>query len=244
MLAIDIGNTSTKFCKFTEEEAVWIDKIATAEISGERVNDLLSQIDLEGETVFIASVVGSVNNVISDILNEAGIEDITFIRSTDPIIGHRLETIETTGVDRLLTALSAKVMCQDEAVIVIQAGSAITVDFVSKDGVFEGGMIMPGPEMWLGSLATAAMLPAISAEELTWEKNGAGKTTKAAMLNGASAGLVGAVKEAVRRLVMSSKDVPQIMITGGWAEALAEFFPAKCQSDLVLTGIYLFANTR
>ena len=128
--------------------------------------------------------------------------------------------------------------------MIIQAGSAITVDFVSKEGVFSGGMIMPGPEMWLGSLTSAAMLPDIAVAELSWKKEGAGNSTRSAILNGASAGLVGAVKEAVRRIVMQSKDVPQIVITGGWAEPLAEFFPARCESDLVLTGIYLFANTR
>lgn len=244
MLAIDIGNTYVKFCKFDGEEAVWINKIDTATITAEIVQSAMCEIELDGETVFIASVVSSANRIITGVLEDAGVEDINIISSTSGIIKHSIETIETTGVDRLLTALTAKVMCPDEAVIAIQAGSAITVDLISKAGVFEGGMIMPGPEMWLSSLTTAAMLPSIGAENLTWAKDGVGKSTRAAILNGASAGLIGAVKEAVRRMVMLSKDVPQIIITGGWAESLAEFFPAKCQSDLVLSGIYIYANTQ
>ncbi len=244
MLAIDVGNTSTKFCRFTEEEAVWLSRMDTDTLSGEQIVAELSALELEDEKVYVASVVGDVNNLLTAALAELGLDDVYFIKSTDSIIAHELETIETTGVDRLLTAFSAKVVCPEEAVVVIQAGSAITVDYVSKDGVYKGGMIMPGPEMWLGSLSTAAQLPAIPATELSWEKNGAGNSTRSAILNGASAGLVGAVKEAVRRLVMKSKDVPQIIITGGWAEALQEYFPAKCQNDLVLTGIYLFASIR
>lgn len=244
MLAIDIGNTSTKFCKFTEDEAVWMTRVDTAGLNVDTVAEALGDVELGDEEVFIASVVREADSVITQALSAAGIDDAVFIRSTDRILPHILETIETTGVDRLLTAFSAKVLCPQEAVVVIQAGSAITVDFVSKDGVYEGGMIMPGPEMWLSSLSSASMLPDISAADISWEKSGAGNSTRSAILNGASAGLVGAVKEAVRRIVMKSKDVPQIIITGGWADALAEFFPAKCQADLVLTGIYLFANTR
>lgn len=244
MLAIDVGNTCVKFCKFDDDEAVWISKVDTDGINVDTIVDGLSEIELEDEQAFIASVVTNVNDIIVEALEQVGVDEVTFIKSTDRILAHQLETIETTGVDRLLTAFSAKVLCPGESVVVIQAGSAITVDFVTKEGVFAGGMIMPGPEMWLGSLATAAMLPEIDSKNISWEKNGAGNSTTTAILNGASAGLIGSVKEAVRRLVMKSKDVPQIIITGGWAQALSEFFPAKLQSDLVLTGIYLYANTR
>ena len=244
MLAVDVGNTCTKFCMFTGDEAIWLEKTDTLGISVKAVTELFSEVELAGEDVFIASVVTPVNQLLEQAFTDLGVASVTLIRATDNILPHSLATIETTGVDRLLTAFSAKVLCPDEAVVAIQAGSAITVDFVSKDGVFAGGMIMPGPEMWLGSLTSAAMLPVIPVTELSWKKEGAGNSTRSAILNGASAGLVGAVKEAVRRLVMQSKDVPQIVITGGWSEPLAEFFPARCESDLVLTGIYLYAHTR
>ncbi len=244
MLAIDIGNTCTKFCQFSGDEAVWMLRLDTAGINAQTIVSELEAGDIRDEEVYIASVVQGVNPIVAEALHSLGLEDVTFITAADGVLPHTLTTIETTGVDRILTAFSAKVIFPEEAVVVIQAGSAITVDYVSKDGVFAGGMIMPGPEMWLGSLTSAAMLPTIKAEEITWEKKGAGDSTRSAILNGAAAGLVGAVKEAVRRLVMQSKDVPQILLTGGWAEALAEFFPATCQADLVLTGIYLYATMK
>lgn len=245
MFAIDIGNTNASFCKFAGDEAVWFKRIETAEIDYSVVEELISDTEIAGEDVYISSVVKPVNKIVCKILEEADAGEIDLLSAAESnIIAHNLSTIETTGVDRLLTALSGKTFFPDDAVITIQAGTAITVDYTSKDGVFQGGMIMPGPAMWLDSLTGAAMLPYIEVEKMHWQKNGAGDGTEMAILNGASAGMVGAIKEAVRRLVMLSSDVPQIVITGGWAEELESFFPATRQDDLVLTGLYIYAHTK
>ena len=244
MFAVDIGNTNASFCKFEEDEAVWFKRIETAEIDYSVIEEIISDTEIAGEEVYIASVVKPVNKIVCDVFEEAEAAKVDLLAAGQSnIIAHNLATIETTGVDRLLTALSGKTLFPEEALVMIQAGTAVTVDYVSKEGIFQGGMIMPGPGMWLDSLTGAAMLPQVDFERLHWEKNGAGDGTEAAILNGVSAGIVGAVKEAVRRMVMLSSDVPQIVLTGGWAEALEEFFPASKQDDLVLTGLYIYAHT-
>ena len=197
--------------------------------------------------VFVSSVVPAVNSQLEEWLNACGWDDVTF---ADParrhIIDHNLVTPETTGSDRLLAAWAAyylrEINPRREAVVVVQAGSAAVVDLVSREGIFQGGAIMPGPQMWLDTLSAAARLPRLAAEEMDWESPLPGNNTTSAIYGGAVAGLIGEIKEAVRRTLFSLKgQVPLIVFTGGWGERLLPFFPGKYYSDLVLRGLEGFA---
>jgi hypothetical protein len=54
-------------------------------------------------------------------------------------------------MDRLIVAATAFVMAQN-SVITVDVGTATTIDAVNKEGVFLGGVILPGPRLWLESL--------------------------------------------------------------------------------------------
>ena len=67
-------------------------------------------------------------------------------------------------MDRLAAAVAANRLHQNCPAVVVDAGTAITVDSVAVDGVFQGGIIMPGMRMMLRSLATGTdLLPLIEA---------------------------------------------------------------------------------
>lgn len=96
------------------------------------------------------------------------------------------------GIDRLLAAYAAAATVNTRPLIVIQAGSAVTIDLlVASDSgrdAFAGGAILPGIPMMLRLLGRGAdMLPEIEADELIELPPLPGKNTKAAMLCGASA---------------------------------------------------------
>ena len=100
-LAVDVGNTCTKFCMFAGDEALWLEKIDTSGVSMDSVLEMFSEVELEDEDVFIASVVTSVNPTLQQAFTELGAASVTMINATDNILPHTLATIETTGVDRL-----------------------------------------------------------------------------------------------------------------------------------------------
>lgn len=270
-LLIDLGNTNTVWARVVNNEISQKLSLPTAQLQSAKIADFVHSFiigkDADNadvaeitETVtdekkitpptFISSVVPTANATVLEILRTAEITNITLINPAEHfIMENRLTAPQTTGTDRLLAALAAYSLItinkRREAVLVIQAGTALTVDIVDKNGIFGGGVIMPGVQMWLKMLSAAAQLPEFSAQNVNWQSREAGGDTASAILNGAAYGLVGATKEAVRKLLMvlssAGGQVPIIVITGGWGEALLEFFPAQYCPDLVLQGINYFA---
>lgn len=198
--------------------------------------------------VFVSSVVPALDAPLRGWLEAEGWTDITFINpAVHQIIPHCLPHPETAGSDHLLASRAAfslrAVNPQREPVLLIQAGSAAVLDLIDKDGVLRGGMIMPGPKMWLGALGTAAKLPVLDPLALDWSARAPGTDTETAILNGAVAGLVGEIREGVRRLLMSlHRQVPLLVFSGGWGQHLLEFFPGNYYPDLVLWGLADFAR--
>lgn len=151
---------------------------------------------------------------------------------------HTLGERHTTGQDRLLNALAAFDMTR-EACAVIDAGTAVTVDFVDGAGVFHGGAIAPGAGMQLNSLHSGtATLPEVDfavpdpAEVFA-------KTTREAMLHGVYFGVRGMVRLLVERYAESFGAYPRIIATGGDAMTLFEDdeFVERVVPELTLRGV-------
>jgi len=149
-----------------------------------------------------------------------------------------------TGVDRLCAAAGALSGRRRHA-IVADAGSAVTVDLV-HDGRYLGGPIIAGPEASLAGLhARASQLPAIEFAALEadpWPESF--DTTETAMVLGASLGLSGALREAVRHLDRHARTRPPRFLTGGWAFVLAARLGPGWQvdADLTIRGLHRVAE--
>ena len=87
--------------------------------------------------------------------DRSGVEVIGIDPARIPTERIRYRTVETLGVDRYLSCLGAWVM-SGSAVIVSDAGTACTIDVMDADGVFSGGVIMPGLHMMISSLSEGA----------------------------------------------------------------------------------------
>lgn len=242
MLAIDIGNSNTTFCRFEAGSVTWRRITPTAETDFIPMEQFFKESG--ASKVFLASVVKPATNIAKTAMLSAGAEEVVLLcEHKEKIIPTELETPETTGVDRLLAAAGAKEIYPGEAVVIVQAGTAITVDFVDSKGIYQGGVIMPGPEMWLDSLFSAALLPYFPSSEINWQTTTPGKSTKDAIINGAAFGLIGAVKEAVRHIARGESGVvPRLVFTGGWGEKLLDSLPGEYVQDLVINGIKIFAD--
>lgn len=168
------------------------------------------------------------------------------------------------GIDRLLNAVAANALRPaGRTAILIDSGTATTVDLVTAAGTFAGGAILPGFELMARALHHyTALLPLISIEELAQAECGPlGRNTRTAVHSGLYWGQLGAVRELTRRLArgaelqtgpggqsagapVSDEDLyetpPLLILTGGGAPLLAPHFPAAhLEPHLALQGLVL-----
>ncbi len=156
-----------------------------------------------------------------------------------------VEQPERVGTDRLLAAVAVnRLRAPGRPAIVIDAGTAITVDVVSAAGAFEGGVILPGFRLTARALSEGTdLLPEVDYDPASAPPPVVGKSTMAAIRSGLFWGQVGAVCELVRRMSDQLDAVPQVFVAGGDAERLAGFLPqAQVVAELVLAGIALSAG--
>ncbi len=148
-----------------------------------------------------------------------------------------VDSPERLGPDRVAAAAGVVAYGGRDAVI-IDAGSAVTVDVLSG-GAFLGGAIFPGERLLLSALhGGTAALPRIAPAEGV--PRVPGKDTGGAMLAGAFWGLAGAVKELTRRSLSVLSEGAAVWITGGGADALAPHIGVETrhEPDLVAVGLH------
>ena len=152
------------------------------------------------------------------------------------------------GIDRLLGALAADRLREPgRAAIIVDLGSAITVDLLMAEGAFAGGAILPGIAMSARALAQETdALPQLAIDSLETPPVALGKSTSAAIEAGLFWGAVGAIRELVAQLSAGLAEPPEIFLTGGASPQVAGLLgvgqPVRHIPHLVLSGIALVAD--
>ena len=168
------------------------------------------------------------------IVSKDGTAKIRLIRSADVPIIAEVDHPDRVGVDRLLGAFAA-INRAKSAVTVVDAGSAITVDWVCGDGRFHGGAIMPGLGLQARALATGTdALPKIEWPRVEKDSDDAvvvpaplrpARNTvdaiRLGVLTGAAAGIDRLVTNYTLDRGQSQK--PRLILTGGDAEIISPF---------------------
>lgn len=153
---------------------------------------------------------------------------------------------ERVGMDRLVAALAAnRLRDASRPAVIIDAGTAITVDLVDAAGTFQGGAILPGFRLVARALAAGTdALPEADSLFASTAPPTVGKATEEAIRSGLFWGGVGAINELVRRMSAELDEKPQVFVAGGDAELVAEHLAAEAVfvADLVLQGILLAAG--
>ncbi|GAB4552411.1 MAG: type III pantothenate kinase [Phycisphaerales bacterium] len=240
LVALSVGNTrvSCAACVGREVGAMRSIALGDVEAAAREVATLSEEHDAE------AVVVATVNRGFSEPLVDAlrGVVGCGVYRiGTDvglPNAGG-VDPDAQTGQDRLLAALAAYESLK-QACVVVDAGTAITVDFVDGEGVFQGGAIAPGVRMALGALHEHTdALPVVGVEDPGQEVFG--KNTSRAMLLGAVYGARGLVRILTERYAEAYEAYPLVVATGGDAELLfgEDELVDRIVPDLVLRGVAL-----
>lgn len=146
------------------------------------------------------------------------------------------------GVDRWLALVAARQLCRAPQ-LVVDAGTALTIDLLDEFGQHKGGWIMPGLQLLQRALigGTAAVRPQGGAAAECF-----GRDTAAAVSGGCQQMLLGAVRQAQAeaRQLLATSFKPRLLLSGGDGPLLAELLAEPCLllPDLVLRGLACWAR--
>ena len=195
-LCIDQGNSRTKVALMTDEGKL-INHFIYKQFSSADVERLFELYDI---TDSIISSVVNIEAAVVNTLNRRSQHFVLFDHMTPVPIINRYETPQTLGQDRLAAAVGAKSICPDENLLIIDAGSALTYDFVSEQGEYMGGNIAPGLKMRFTMLhRMTKKLPLVEVDENELIPL-FGKSTRDAIAAGVIRGVAYEVKGYMRTL--------------------------------------------
>jgi type III pantothenate kinase len=248
ILTVDIGNSYVKCAVVDGGRVIGGEKLETKRYQNPvAVSDMIRRVTgtvLSIDRAILSSVVPKATVMLSRAI-ELQLGTGPMVVDCNMRLPFRLAVSDPSqvGADRLCSAAGA-VGTKRRNAIVIDAGSAITIDVV-RDKEFRGGIIAAGPDIALGALHTCAgQLPAIdySASDVHFPKTF--DTTRTAMTLGAGLGSVGVIREAVRFLEKAVGMSPRKYITGGFGGVLASHLPESWRFDPDLTrkGLYVIAS--
>jgi type III pantothenate kinase len=188
----------------------------------------------------VSTVNPPVADRLEDFLRVQGIARITWIRSAAEVpVPKDVEGAETGGSDRALAVFGGtRIIPAGQPGLVVMCGTAITVERITSDGVWQGGAIAPG----LGQTARAlnlmtAQLPFI---ELSQTPPAWGRGTADSLKAGIFWGIVGAVREILYRQEDDLGADPRVVWTGGDAGLLAPQVcgaEARIEANLILDAL-------
>jgi type III pantothenate kinase len=154
---------------------------------------------------------------------------------------------DRVGVDRLVSSVAVNHRRRaEEPAIIVDAGTAVTVDVVDRAGVFQGGAILPGLRTAARSLAVSTdALPTTDPLDNDVQPSVIGKSTEEAIRSGVIWGAVGAVKELVARMRQELDCCAPVFCTGGQGQFLSRLLGPGVQflPHLVLEGAAIAARS-
>jgi type III pantothenate kinase len=239
LLSVAVGNTRTRFGVFHGNELEDPESFPNSDMAA-LIGAILKAAEGEhGVSIVISSVNPTVADALHKALEDAGEENVYRIgRDIQIPVQHTLDDASTLGQDRLLCAFGAYARAK-QACVVVDAGTAVTVDFVDGEGIFHGGVIAPGAKMMLDAMhEKTAQLPQVALggqplrgagsdesqespnAEVDGPPNPFGKNTQEAMLLGVTNAIRGLVQYTVEQYAEFFGGYPQVVATGGDADAL------------------------
>jgi type III pantothenate kinase len=239
LLAIDIGNTRAKFGVFHVDQDWSVKPINIEARLLDQTTCLADELlawwqSMELTAPLCAVVAGSdpeTRERLTDTWPFANCPPVIISGYKQIPVGMDVDAPEMVGIDRLLNVFAGwRLFARDRAVIVVDSGTATTVDLMTADQTFRGGSILPG--LRLSAIAMhdyTARLPLLSVDDEPADlPEVPGRNTTDAMRAGLFIGQLGAVRELVDRLSTAAKDQfgeskpPVIVVTGGGGRQLTQ----------------------
>ena len=220
-LVIDIGNSVSKGAVFDHRSC--IHTFTSGHLDGTEMQSLLSE--FPGILHSIVSSVRKTAPSFAGVLMENGISLLMLDHRTRLPIKNLYRSKETLGYDRIAAAVEASERYPGEDVLIIDAGTAITIDFISAGKEYMGGNISPGLQMRFRSLHEfTGRLPLVEpGEHGTWLGEDTEGAIRAGVQNGIVYELDGYINEQKKRYPHL-----RVLMTGGDAA----FFDKKLKNSI------------
>ncbi len=240
ILVIDIGNTTTHVGTWAAGElktplpVPTHDRAAFEQAYHEHVNAMPRK---KPAAVVAASVSPDGLTQLKNFVDKQIDMDVLVVGDTIPLpIDVSIKEERTLGVDRACAAAATYERLK-HACVIVDFGTAVTVDLVDDEGTFLGGAILPGVSLQLQSLHKhTAQLPLV---EAAIPKLPYGRNTAEAMQTGVCRGIAGAVRNIIEGYASKLNSWPQTVATGGDLALLGpccDFLDTQV-SDLTLCGV-------
>ncbi len=234
-LELDVGNTAIKWRRLRGAEIIAYGRLAGGV-------DCLGQLLNAGDSlVRVASVAyAEREDQLRAILASSGIPyEFAVSQASCAGVVNSYQDVARMGVDRWLAMVAAYRMCRS-ACVVIDAGTALTIDIIGGDGRHRGGYILPGASLMLKVLAEGTGKVRFGDE--VGQSMAPGSNTGSCVHNGKWLGLVGAVIVAFREAEIVVGSRYQVFITGGDGLTLKKLAGEMAEAwqyneDLVLDGL-------
>ncbi len=246
LLLIDAGNTRIKWAVASDTATVaggWLASGLVAHADAQALVQAWSEFHIT--RVFVSNVAGpEMRATLLQLLQQANAPAATqWFASCAEAAGVRsgYRNPQQLGCDRFASAIGARTLYPGRALIVATCGTATTVDAIDADGLFIGGMILPGLGLMARSLAlNTAQLPQVG-EQIEIVTPFADNTHDA-IVSGCIAAQTGAIEHAAGALEKRHGTV-QCILSGGAAAMIAPHLSIPCDrvDNLVLIGLHAVA---
>ena len=164
LLVLNLGNSRLAMGCFAAGELTRVQRIAHAQRGdwAGALSELWKSIESKDAAIVAASVNPTLESALEDAVSKATGRDIVWVgKDLDLPIAVLTDEPELTGVDRILNVAAAYDL-MGNACVVVDAGTAITIDVCNDSGEFLGGSIAPGASLMLQSLHDkTAVLPKV-----------------------------------------------------------------------------------
>ncbi len=227
--AIDIGNTRTKAAIFSNSNLL-------SEVVIHHPDDLHIFLQTQQPEYAVMCAVGK---GADDVANQIENHKIPLLRvnyQTKFPFTIDYDTPQTLGMDRVAGVAAAQYLFHNKNCLVIDAGTCITYDFLSKDNIYSGGAIAPGMQMRLKAMHE--FTHKLPQPDLSWPDDFEGKSTYNALLSGVCFGVADEINGKVERYTQRYGDL-QVLLCGGNSTMLAKHIKNNIFAvpSLVLEGL-------
>ena len=236
LLAIDIGNTNLVIGCIHDDKILFKARIATDSIRtsdqyGVEIKNMLEAYGVKRSDIddcIISSVVPPVfNSVRTGVIKIIGKQPMVVGPGLKTGLNIHVDVPSQVGSDRIVIAVAA--LAEYKApLLLMDLGTATTIEAVEPDNVYMGGVIIPGVRVSLDALTSrAAQLPGISLDR---PKQVIGKNTVDCMRSGMMYGTAAMIDGLVERMEEELGHRCTLIATGG----LAQFIAPLCKREIIL----------
>jgi len=232
LLTIDIGNTNISFGLFKGKRLSRRLDVSTKDIDFRRLKQNLNSMTDIDDVVICSVVPESTRILVNGLTKILGKPPYIIGKDIRVPLKNLYRNPRQVGQDRLVNAFCASYLF-GAPLIVVDFGTAITFDIVSKNKEYLGGMILPGLGISLDSLSQrTALLPKI---KLTQPKEFIGKNTRDSMLSGIVYGFAALTDGLIEKLKQKLGRDALVIGTGGNINLISKYCKRIDKTDINLT---------